>query len=189
MTEQAVIETNDESTTQTEDNNAQDDLDSLLSQFEEEEVKQPDNPAKEAQQNDEKAAHIEQMYRDLINQRTEQDLTLSANKVKELVDVDDEWIKAIISYRAQRDQRFLQAWLDRDKKPGLWDKVLMALAKDMKSKYIDKDATDAHNDVVAAVKSASTQSKETGLPDAHVLAGLSDKEFEERKRAILRGKV
>ena len=129
MTEQAVIETNDESTTQTEDNNAQDDLDSLLAQYEDDnEVAPPDreatNKADQVQQSPEKVAQIEQMYRDLINSKTEQDLTNSANKVKEIVDIDDEWIKAIISYKAQRDERFLKAWMDREKNPTNWNRLL-----------------------------------------------------------------
>ena len=56
----------------------------------------------------------------------------------------------------------------------------------MKDKYVSPSATETHNEVVSAVKGASTQSKDS-LPDINALASLSDREFEERKKALVRG--
>lgn len=90
---------------------------------------------------------------------------------------DKTFVKAWIDARATEDPRLAQAWVKRHQNPQEFKRVQSALSKEFAKKYgklPDKQATEDHETVAAAVRGASTKVPEGKAPDYQA---MSDAEY------------
>lgn len=193
--EQAVEgETNDTQSDVSEGADAQDDLDSLLKQFEE------DTQEGEQQDTDfskddlkEAVSYIKESQEREWREKTQADIEKSVKSTQEVLqesgfDLPDNLVEGYLNLKAQRDRRVLNAFNQRQKSPDTWNQVLKGVSKELVNtlkNQPDKEATSDHEAVASAVRSASTKTPE---PDVKVskdsLDQMSDREFNKLMREM-----
>lgn len=176
---QAVTETNAE-TPSVEEEGAQDNLETLLQDYEEEvkgEEKETDSDISSV------VKYIEEERQRKEQETVQADIKTAVDTVKENLegDLPDWMIEGALQHKAANDARIRNAWVKRGENPKGWNSVLKALAKDISSELTDKQSTETRNEVVAAVKGASQKTTEPEVPD---LGKMSDQDFEMWKRGL-----
>ena len=151
-----------------------DDLDSLLSEFEQgtkpsEPVKPEPKPGAD---NDLKA--LTEQVRGLMTataqQQARQDMEKAIKAVRGEFDpnvFDDTLVEAWMDAQARTDPRLASAWQNRAANPKQFDRVLQGLGKNFQKKFSslpDKNATEDREAVTAAVRGASTKVPEGKAP-------------------------
>lgn len=167
-----------------------DDLDSLLAQFDESAPK-PSEPAKPepraAAADDDAAVAANEVFkaRDEIRQdRFKRDMNDTIGKVRGDLPsdfYDDTFMRAWIDARAEGDPRLGTAWAQRHDNPAKFKQVVGALGKEFAKKYgklPDRQATEDREAVTAAVRGASTRAPEGKAPD---YSKLTPAEFQAEK--------
>lgn len=185
--EQAVVEQTDEQAKPaSEGAGAQDDLDSLLKEFE-----QPVQETKSDTKTETKPDGLEEVI-SFVREQKQAQLADSSRKalneavktVKGDLKVDDELVEGFLHARASKDQRIAQAWVNRDKNPQAFASVLKTLGKELSGKFADMPDSQVTEDraaVAAAVRGASTKASESPPPD---YSKMSDAEFKRHKESL-----
>ena len=175
----------------TEESGAQDDdLDTLLSQFDQETNQTTDETSAKGEQPDETTKRLQQLEERVAEDEYRKDITNVIQEVRgglpEEV-LDDTMIEGWLDAAARKDTRLRNAWLARKQKPEDFDKVKQSLAKDFQKKFgpyfqdSDKEA------VASAVRSASKAPQQDEGPSEQQIAKMSDKEYQQYKRKLLSG--
>lgn len=177
MEEQAVAGTNERETPVSEDNSAQDDLDSLLNQYEKETSPKPETPVK-AEQPD-KVAELTKIVDQMVYQK---DMGEAINAVKGGLDVDNDLVEAWINTQA-KDSRFAKAWVNRQVDSGSYQKILKGLGKKFQENY-NKPKAPSGDELEAAVHSSTetAPTKTTGDDFGKKLANMSPQEWEKQRQ-------
>lgn len=171
-------------------NDAGDDLDKALSEFDEQQPKpvtqatstQPEQKA--GATNDQRAQEAPHNGRlSAIEKRFfKQDMDATIKQVRGDMDpdlFDDSLVEAWINGEAKKDQRLATAWVNRDSNPAAFKKVVETLGRNFAKKYAklpDAKATEDREIVAAAVRGASTKAPEGKTPN---FGGMSNAEYRE----------
>ena len=162
MSKQTVANADAENHSSVEGGSAQDDLDSLLNEYEEEQRKE-DMPSEDL------AARVKMLEERDIREKAEADVKMAVSKVSKQLDFDvpESLVRDMLEGKA-KDARFLNAFTSRHQNPGGWDKVLSATTKEFNKLFAsisspDKRATDSHNALASAV--ANSKSSPSGAKD------------------------
>lgn len=161
-----------------------DDLDTLLAQFDESKPA-PSASAKPEQvdaANDTQVANqtVLDEAKFIRSERFKKDMDTTIKEVRgDLPEdfFDGQFIQAWIDSQAMKDPRLGNAWSDRHKDPQKFKQVVGALGKEFAKKYgklPDKNATEDREAVTAAVRGASTRAPEGKAPD---FSRMTDGEF------------
>lgn len=161
----------------------EDDLDSLLSQWDEdpEPKPEPDKTAKDDLR--ESLEWIRQEKERSIQEQTSRDIDAAVQVIhKEMGEtLSEKAVRRMLNGAAGEDARLRTAWMNRHQNRTGYEKVLKALAKDFSSELAaipDKNITEDREAVSAAVRGASTKvSDEPDIPAN--IASMSDQEFEQ----------
>ncbi len=164
-----------------------DDLDTLLRQYDEESnQEQVSQPKLKQEGSDDKLNMIVNylQQQEQKNQQREVDdaIKASVKSMKEYLgaeNVEDDYIRALIEGSASTMPQIRTAFIKRKEKPADWDKVMRGLAKKYQ-KYVPK-GDDDREAVVAAVKgsSSSKPEPEKDFPSDKEFKSMSDREFQE----------
>jgi hypothetical protein len=169
--------------------NKADDLDTLLSEFDEGANKtsaaaQTQPEPKTVTDNDLKQTY-EQM-RAFVGEaqglRFRQDMDATIKDVRGDLDsdlFDADFVESWLDGQARKDPRLANAWANRSANPKAFQKVKTELGRNFQKKYgklPDKGATEDREAVTAAVRGASTQAPASKAPD---FSGMSNAEFRE----------
>lgn len=161
-TAQAVADDNDPAVTQTgEQVGAQDELDTLLAQYQEgHEEPKKDLPPK-SEQSDPVYQWAEQQMRERDKEATNQAITEAVKTVKTEsgISLPDKMVRGYLELMAVEDPRISQAFAQRSQNPDQWGRVLKAAAKKLTiemGETPDSKLTSDRNTVESAVRSAST---------------------------------
>ena len=196
MTEQAVVEDTDtEAKPSVEADNAQDDLENALREFDEQEPEQPAEPVKSEAPNDDTAEiinYVRQQREQEARESSIKDLKAAANAIKDSVgeipvNLPDEVFEGLLYQRAENNPAIMKAWMNRGKNPEGWNKVLKAVGKEFGDKLKqtpDAKATGDWNAVESSMHSASTSSQNEPSKD---VAKMSDAEFAAYKMSLQGG--
>ena len=179
MSEQAVAEeTNVSAKPDAEVDSAQDDLDSLLREYEEK-----TEPKVEPQANPDKIAkvlsYIEEQEARQAEQALNDAITNSVKTVKSGLDLGfempDKYIEGILHSIAAKDKRFLNAFQQRDSNPSGWEKALKAVSKDMQKDFaaVDHQATQDREAVTSAIRGAKQSTAQDETFDEKSVAKMS----------------
>lgn len=178
MSEQAVVEDNASDNQNAETNNAQDDLDSLLSEYEGGQQEKP-----KSEDLSERVKFLEEQN---VREQAETDVNTAVDKICGQLDFDvpKDTIKALLEGKA-KDQRLLSAFTSRHDNPKGWDKVVDATAKEFNKLFkgitTDKQTTDSHDALASAVANSKTTSSSEKEVD---WSKLSDAEFQKMAASI-----
>lgn len=154
-----------------------DDLDTLLSQYDEstgktEPKSTPEQKPGAAQMTPDAIKRLETLEKTLADDRFQKEIAPVIKDVRGDIPADvmtDEEIQDWMEGRAKRDPRLAQAWIDRPKNPQAWGKVQEGLRKELSKKFSklpDANATEDHAAVAeAVVRGASKQAPESKAPD------------------------
>lgn len=193
MTDQQAVapETDAEAKPSVEESSAQDDLDTILAEFDESEpVKESEQPApdKSAQPDSEVVEWVKAQKEKEIRENTKRDLQTATNWLKESVgetpvDVPEELLEGLLYKRAEDDPRIMKAWVSRNRNPQAWEKTVRALGKEVAKKFTptDRQATDSWDAVDSAVHRASTSKSYEAPTD---LGSMTDQEFARYKAGL-----
>lgn len=176
-TEQSVAGTNEQKNSASEGNDsAQDDLDTLLSQYETE-TKKPEPEAKGGQTDD--TTVLREQLSQLVYERDMGKVIPSIRGSLDANEYNDEMVDEWVNLQAKKDPRITQAWLNRKADSGTFQKVMNGLGKKFQSRYSGKPAGPSGNELEAAVRSSSetTPTKETRDDFARQLGKMSNTEF------------
>ena len=182
MSEKAVIATEPEPQASEQASDAQgDDLDTLLSQYEEE-TQDKTAPKEPSGKLDEVVRFIEQQREREARQESEKalnDAVASAAEIAGFEKVSDAQRKIILGllhYRASEDPRVRQAFVTRDEKPAAWRAVIREVAKEAQQSF---SPADDHDAVASAVRGASTAraEPEKEFPSDAEFSRMSDADF------------
>jgi hypothetical protein len=94
---------------------------------------------------------------------------------------DDGMIESWLDGQARNDPRLAQAWMERNTNPKQFEKVKVALGKQLAQKFSklpDRQVSEDRASVAAAVRGASTRAPEAKAPN---FAALSDNDFQAEK--------
>jgi hypothetical protein len=144
---------------------------------------QPDpKPAAASAGDDDVKKRVETLERALSDRSYKEQIAPVLKKVRGDVPAEvfnDDELDVWINHRAKSDQRLMNAWLNRDKNPQAWDRVVDGLGREFGKKFskpIDERATADREAVTAFVRGASTKAPEGKAPD---FSGMSNAEFRE----------
>ncbi len=162
---------------------AQDDLDTLLNEYDEgttTATPQPTPPdlAKVA-------AYVERQEQKELNEQIERDMNAAVTVLKgEVESLPERLLRGAIHDKAAEDSRFLAAYQNRTSNPAGWNKVLGALANEIKGELqpIDQQATDDSNAVIAAISGSSNTQPGPDIPPDYTK--LSDNDFAKQMNEI-----
>ena len=185
--EQTVAQEADtDATPSVEDQGAQEkSIDELLAEFEGDEPEQqketvkPDVPNKVQLDDAAKKEIIEQLQ---AQQKTEQDITKDVEKIKGDLPVEDAYIRWKLEDMASKDQRVLNAFLNRDTKPQAWEAIVNKVASDLQGTYGSQKKTD--KEAIASAVHSATEAPDSSGSDVSI-KGLSDEEFQMQKVKLL----
>lgn len=181
---QAVIDANTTDNQSVEDVNAQDDLDSLLSEYDTEVKKvEPTEPdIKEAVSwiNEQRIKSEKEAEETAINNAVD---TIKAG----LEDLDftptNGMIRGMLQDNASKDPAIAKAFIHRFENPKAWDSALKRALKNIKQDLsIDTKATSDREAIASAVRSASTKQPTPEAPPD--LNRMSDAEFQRYKMGL-----
>ena len=161
---------------QTVADSAQDDLDTLLNEYDE-----GTTTAQPAATNDlsKVTAYVERKEREEIAAQTEKDISGAVGVLKGSVDsLPERLLRGAIHDKAAEDDRFLNAYENRHKNPQGWNKVLGALGEELKAELmpVDQKATDDSNALIAAMSGSETKQPEPDTPPDY--QRMSDTDFQ-----------
>ena len=159
-----------------------DDLDTLLSQFEDKPapVTQPVPTASGGDDLKVLAEQVKGMVSEHQQQVFRRDMTETVKTVRGELDAeffDDRFVEAWMDAQAREDPRLAKAWTERHANPKQFSKVVETLGRSFHKKYgklPDKGATDDREAVSAAVRGASTKAPEGKAPE---FGRMNDAEF------------
>lgn len=161
----------------------EDDLDTLLAQWDQQ-VEKPSSstpePKPDAKADTDLAKRLETLEQQLAAERFEKDIDPVIKAVRgdvpqELYDDND--IRDWIDRQAKADPRLANAWLNRKNDPQKFAKVVNGLGRKLQERFAklpDKQATEDHAAVAAAVRGASTKAPEGQPPK---FGNLSNADF------------
>ena len=78
---------------------------------------------------------LERAEQERIRGQEEADLKAAVGKVKEKVDLEDDFLEVALAHRAKRDPKFMNLWVNRSKKPEAWNAALEVVANDIGKKF------------------------------------------------------
>jgi hypothetical protein len=78
---------------------------------------------------------LEKAEQERVRGQEEADLSAAVKKVKEKVDLDDDFLEVALAHRAKRDPKFMNLWANRSKKPEAWNAALDVVANDIGKKF------------------------------------------------------
>lgn len=182
------------STTSGEEGGAQDDLDSLLARWDNESSQEDSNESETGGQSstdpnrrlDEVHATVQRLEKERVNERVMRLRRDTTEKMQEATSgqvgltADDWW--HYLNGRASEDPRIQRAWENQDKDPKGWERVAVALAKDVAKRARntpDPEATADREAVESAVHSASSAPPASSGPSEADIRKMSDREFQE----------
>lgn len=187
---QAVVNESDAvESQQTEESDAQDDVESLLNEYEQETSTKGEQPD-ESKQSDAKQPYIPQEVQELLEQKTQSDIKTAASTIKEVsgVNLPDEVFEGILHRSVDGDPRALRLWQNRSRDPKGWDRYVQSIgrnfAKQMKE-LPDQKATEDNKAFDSAVRNASNSSSQPDSDDMPDLGPMSDHDFIAYKRSLL----
>lgn len=180
-----------EPTTDPEANGAQDDLDTLLSEYDsqkgEASADGSDDGASTTDDKGVEAAVQRAMEKQRAAEQTREDMgTLIANVRGELdaETFDDTFIEAHLDALARKDPRITSAWSNRRTNPQGWAKVEKKIAEGFQSRFaraVDAQATEDRAALAASVRSATSNSADGAAPS---FKDMSNAEFEKYKAGL-----
>lgn len=164
--QQTVVEGNGVAKPTPETDNAQgDDLDTLLSEFEQATGQQVEQPSTNTESKTVDTETIVKQVRSQMEaeQRFEKDMGQAIKIVKGDLPVKERAVRGWLEAYALENESFRNAWQNRHSNPARFNKVLEKLkplyAEDVGAN-VDKSATETHEAVAAAVRSASNSTPE-----------------------------
>ena len=187
--QQAVVEQTDaQATPAVEGAGAQDDLDTLLKEFEgtqetKSETKTETKPDTTTEDREAIEWAKQQRVKTYLDE-TRSAINEAAKAVKGDLPVDDELAEGFLHAKAFKDERFKQAFINREKSPDAWSKVLKGMNAEFAKKFADMPDAQVSEDraaVAAAVRGASTKASEPTPPD---FSKMSDAEFRKFKESL-----
>lgn len=195
--QQAVVEEADEQAAPaSEANGAQeeDDLDTLLSQYEDESGESESEPegkgeADSGEKDEVLKAHeeIKQWRAEQAKERFEKDVGKAVEAIRGELDpeiFDDALVRGWLEAQAQYDPRLSAAWSQRSQDPKTFQKVLEKLQGKFQKKFSslpDKSLSEDREAVTQAVRGASKQAPAAEEIDHSDVRNMSDQEFEQWK--------
>jgi hypothetical protein len=189
MSESVAVD-NAEPEVSAETNDAQEDLDTLLGQFDEG-TSQPASTEAETggQQNVVTREEFAELQNTLVNQQYQTDIQSVTKVIKGDIDVpyvDDSFVETWLNTEANKNPKLAQAWASRHSNPDAFQKVTNSLAKQFQAKFnIDHKVTSDMDSITSAVRSASTKGPEPETP--RDWSAMSDAEFAAEKAKLRRG--
>lgn len=100
---------------------------------------------------------------------------------------DDDFIEAWLDTRSRKEPRLAEAWVNRNRNPQAFQKVVAGLGREFSKKYgslPDKQATEDREAVTAAVRGASNKAPEGQPPN---FGSMTDAEFAAEKSKMFGG--
>jgi hypothetical protein len=191
MTEQTVTtETDVESVTSTEESGAQDDLDKLLADFDEETSSQSEQSDQGSEQpttslDDEDKQFLQSLKEQETERQINEEIDRMSEHVPEDVTIPNDVLRAMVEYKAAKNPKIADAFMKRHQNPEAWGKVSKSLVSEISKgfqKQPDKKSTQDREAVIAAVQSASTSSQEESQPD---FSKMNDAQYQKWKRENL----
>lgn len=130
---------------------------------------------------------LEKQEQERVRGQEEADLKAAVTKVKEKVDLDDDFLEVALAHRAKRDPKFMNLWVNRSKKPEAWAAALDVVSNDIGKKFSARhDPQLAENQ--RAMKVSRDQMATTQKPDANEKwAKLDRGEFEQEWAKLVSG--
>lgn len=185
MTDEQAGSKDKSDATQSEDANAdqEDDLDTLLAQYDEENVQEKPQTQKQPASNEKLDMILNYIQNQQVrDQQTEinTDLQGAVKTMKEIIgteSIDDEFLEVALRGYADKNPKFVKAFMDRKQNPTAWKAVVKTVATKMR-KYVPKEDDDREA-VAAAVKSGSSAKAdpEKDFPSEKEIRKMSDAEF------------
>lgn len=184
MNETVTPETDASAEPEAEETSQQDDMDTLLAEWDQKEEKTPPKPPAPVKSPDEIKAEVmaelraEQAYEKTVGEFLS-DLSDMPFEVRRGV------VEGFLNEAARKDSRINSAYTEQHVNPDAWQKVRARLVEDFKGQFKQKEASTVDQDREAAaayVRGSSTQEvpqKELSNED---LAAMSDAEFNEYQR-------
>lgn len=166
-----------------------DDLDTLLAEFDQGQspAAASTQPAQQQATGDDLKVVAEEVraWRTERQQETfKRDMGETIKKVRGDLDAelfDDSLVRGYVNARADEDPRLAQAWVNRHTNPKAFNRVVEQLGREFRQKWSkmpDRQATEDHAAVTAAVRSASTRAPDAPPPD---FSRMSNSEFQAEK--------
>lgn len=185
---QAVNDTNAESSTPAEEVVAQEDnLDTLLSEFDSKtkkdevdttgsDTKEPTGLSKEDRE------LLEEVRADKFSKELNTEIDSIKSHLSDEVNISGKLLKQIVVGMADENRDIASAYTNRRSNPEGWAKVQKAIASEIGKEFLnqpDQAATDNHEAVAAAVRSASTTTPPEDKPLTNEdMNKMSDAEFQ-----------
>lgn len=167
---------------------AQDELEQLLQEYEKDVPKGEPQAPKQDKPVDTKAITEQVMAQVRLEAETEKALGEATRAVKGDLKVSDRVIRAYLDERARENPAIAKLFVDRNKNPGGYNKLLSKLAKDFKSDIgadIDQEATRDREALANAVRGASNKVPESDEGfNSKQLEKASDAEFNKKLREL-----
>lgn len=160
----------------------EDDLDSILAEWDEEPKSDPE-PDVSAKGLKESLKRIQEQQAQADKERTQRDIADAVKTIRtEMGDhaLSEKAVRRMLNGAAGEDARLQTAWMNRIQNPDGYSRVLKALAKEFASEVAempDKGVTEDRESVAAAVRGASTKVPDEPEIPSNV-ATMSDQEFE-----------
>ena len=172
----ATDDTKPEGTPEAAETGAQDDLESLLAEFEQSDTPEakPDSTT-----DDDLKAKVDRLEKKLDDTQNHQALQGVIKNVKGDLDVDEDFVEAWLTMKARKDPRNEEAYVNRHKNPEKFAKLEKAWNKELGQKFpkLDTNVTDDVEAVASAVRGAATKAPaDDDIPD---VGSMSDTQFEQ----------
>lgn len=177
-----------------------DDLDSLLNQWESSSAESAETGEQTDDDSDLDPKEIKRMRKELneireaqwqneTHQAVSEAVSVMRKSVADEMDVPSELWEDVLYGKAARDDRIRTAFMHRHKDPDKWNKTLASLAKQtvkgFKKDGVDKSATEDKNAVSSAVRSASKSPPADEGPSEKDFDNMSDAEFKKLMRQTM----
>lgn len=170
----------------------QDDLDTLLNEWDSPEGKQAE-PEKKPEQPpaDNSDPRLDYLYNAAVSREIDDTVDRLMEGVAGDIEIDREAARDWLEGRASRDQRVARAFLGRSTNPSSWQKTQAALAKDFASRFKvkskDEDNSPDKEAAAAYVRGSSTKETPAKQVTEKDLAKMSDAEFRRFEQELLEG--
>lgn len=188
---QAVTEADATENQSVEGEGAQDDLDSLLNEFEEQTETKPSEQKIDADEIKEVVNYINEDRQTKALEAQKNDINSAVESIESsLEDLDGmpskRVIRGLLQDIAAEDDAVRKAFAQRKENPKAWNAALKRATKEIREEFsVDKQTTSDRNALSAAVHSAS--SKQPEPTEQKNWGQMSDFEFQNEKTKILRG--
>lgn len=191
MSEQAVASDANEAENQTsEETSAPDELDQLLSEYDQETKSEQPQPEVKPEQVNEVVGWVQQQRQQQEKQEFEADVKSAVDSIREStedldVPLSDKVIKGFLFAQAEEDPKIGEAFQKRKENPKAWNAALNRAKKALREEFsVDQRATQDREAVAAAVRGANQKQPEPDEgPD---VSAMSDQEFAQYKMKLRR---